>query len=282
MTKPYVSTLLAVLALGAIAVPTPAQAAHDTEPPTLTTPIKAKFVIGTQLLEFTEGDQGDAFFDVPMMLKWRATDKIDPELNYDVWAHPQGDEPNRIGNFITDSSFGVISSDYTGFFGGGALVTDNWSVQAYDDADNSVERSIYGAELLVAQDDNTKTAESSMRGVRVEYKGVWATTSCACFAAGTTHRTKAKNAAVVITVRVPAAEDVRRVALVMDTAPQRGRARVKVDGKLKTTINTAAAVTAHRIVVWAGTLGVGKHEIRVVNLATPGRPRIDFDAVVIN
>jgi hypothetical protein len=254
MTKRYVSTVAAVLALGAVFLPAPAQAAHDTEPPRLTTPIKAQFIRGTQLVEFTQGDEGDPFFDVPAVLKWSATDNVDPELNYDVWAHPLGDEPERIGNFITENTFNVISSDYTGFFGGEAIITDNWSVQAYDDADNSVERSIYGAQLLVTQDDNTKTAESSMRGVSVRYTGVWKVGSCDCFAAGTTHWSNTKNAAAVITVRVPAAEDLRRVALVMDTAPRRGRAQVRVDGKLKRTIDTTAEVTAHRErSVWAST-----------------------------
>ena len=69
------------------------------------------------------------------------------------------------------------------------------------------------------------------------------------------------------------------VALVMERAPDRGKARVLVDGVRVATIDTRAASKIHRSVVWTGTLQ-GAQTLSVVNLATSGRPRIDVDAVM--
>lgn len=276
--------LAAALALGvaAVAAAAPAQAVHDTQPPSLSTPIKAQFAVGGQLSQFRDAEEGHAYYDVPMRLAWSATDNVDLELNYDVWEHPLGAEANRIGNFITETTLPVVASDYSGFFGGSALVVGNWSVQAYDDADNSVERAVYGARLLVTQDDGGQTFGSESPDVSLAYRGTWASARCACYADRTVRHTKAEGAAVVITVHVPAEEDLRRVALVMDRGPGHGRARVLVDGTARKTIDTERDVVAHRVVVWTGTLLPGTHKVRVVNLATPGRARIDFDAVVVN
>jgi hypothetical protein len=282
MTMRVKATAVVLLALGAGLIPSSVQASHDTQPPVLSTPIKAQFIVGAHIDQFRDQEEGHAYYDVPMRLSWSATDNVDTELNYDVWEHPLGAEPNRIGNFITDTSLDVTASDYDGFFGGAALVIDNWSVQAYDDSDNSIERSIYGAELLVTQDDGTQTFGSESTDVSVTYAGNWATAACTCFADRTTHHTSADGAAVVITVVVPTAEDLRRVALVMDLAPNRGRAQVKVDGNLRKTIDTSRDSAMHKVVVWTGTLIPGKHTLRIVNLATPGRARIDFDAVLVN
>jgi hypothetical protein len=282
MTKRVKATAVTLLALGGGLIPSSVEAAHDTQPPVLSTPIKAQFVVGAHVDQFRDQAEGHAYYDVPMRLSWSATDNVDTELNYDVWEHPLGAEPNRIGNFITATSLDVTASDYDGFFGGAALVIANWSIQAYDDADNSSERSVYGAQLLVTQDNGSQTFGSESTDVSVKYLGNWATAVCTCFADRTTHHTSADGAAVVITVVVPTDEDLRRVALVMDTGPNRGRAKVKVDGALRKTIDTSRDTAMHKVVVWTGTMLPGKHRLRIVNLATAGRARIDFDAVIDN
>lgn len=282
MTKLQTIMIAVLCALTSVLAPVPAHAAHDTQPPVLSTPIKARFIAGTQISQFRDQEEGHAYYDVPMRLSWSATDNVDKQLNYDVWEHPVGSEPNRIGNFITTRAFNVSGSDYDGFFGGAPLVIDNWSVQAYDNADNSTERSIYGAHLLVTQDNGNQTFGSESTNVSLRYVGAWTSATCACFADETTRRTNVKNAAAVVRVVVPRAQDLRRVALVFDTAPLRGRAQIFVDGKLVNTVDTRAAVIRHRVVLWSRTLGPGIHRIRVVNLATPGRARIDLDAVVTN
>jgi len=281
---------LGVCALSAVPAvadrPAPTAAAHDTKPPKLTTPVKARFVVGSRLGQFRDSQENNAFYDVPMRLAWKATDNTDHELNYDVWEYPQGAEPNRVGNFITETAFDVVGSDYDGFFGGAANVIDRWGVQAYDDAGNSTARAIFGAHLFVRQDDpalHTIGTEAPVKVKGLRYTGNWSVGNCACYADNTTHFTSAKNAAVAMTVAVPAREQISRVALVMDQRPQRGRVRILVDGKPQGTVDTGAVGSqVHRGVVWTTTLRPGSHTLRIVNLATAGRPRVDFDAVIVN
>jgi hypothetical protein len=71
------------------------------------------------------------------------------------------------------------------------------------------------------------------------------------------------------------------VALVMETGPNRGAFELWIDGRLRAVVDTYAATTQHRTMVWTGQLrGTDAHTVELVNLATPGRPRIDLDAVV--
>ena len=72
------------------------------------------------------------------------------------------------------------------------------------------------------------------------------------------------------------------VALVMEKASNRGQAKILVDGVLRTTIDTYAATPRHRSVVWAARLTRVRHTVSVVNVGTPGRPRIDVDAVMVS
>jgi hypothetical protein len=69
---------------------------------------------------------------------------------------------------------------------------------------------------------------------------------------------------------------------VLPESRTRGRAKVYVDGVLVKTIDTYRSAFAARRVMftrtWAST---GTHTIRLVVLGTSGRPRVDFDALVI-
>jgi hypothetical protein len=263
----------------------PRSAAHDTEPPALSTPVKATFVVGSKIGQFRDTQDHNAYYDVPMRISWTGTDNVDTELNYDVWEFPQGAEPNRIGNFITETTFDVVASDYDGFFGGAANVIDRWAVQAYDDVGNSTERTIFGAHLFVRQDDptlHTVGTEAPTKAKGLRYAGHWAVATCKCYADKTTHHTTVKGAAVAMTVEVSPDEDVSRIALVMDQGAGHGKARIRIDGTVRGTVDTEAGAPTHREIVWTTSLRPGTHTIRIVNLATPGRARIDFDAVVVN
>ena len=141
---------------------------------------------------------------------------------------------------------------------------------------------IYGSKLLVDQDSGSHTSHTSTKNVSLRYVGQWRTATCSCFADKTTHFSNTAGAAVVVSVNVSKAQRSRRVAIVMDTAPKRGAANVVVDGVRSATVDTSATQPTHRVVVWAGTLKAGLHRIRLVNDATAGRPRVDFDAVVTN
>ena len=47
------------------------------------------------------------------------------------------------------------------------------------------------------------------------------------------------------------------------------------------TVDTFASVNTNRIVVSAQGLTAGVHTIAIVNQGTSGRPRIDFDAILL-
>jgi hypothetical protein len=68
--------------------------------------------------------------------------------------------------------------------------------------------------------------------------------------------------------------------LMMATGPARGRADIYLDGVRRATIDTYAPTNGNRVYVWdSGSLSKGSHVIKVVNRATPGRPRIDINAM---
>ncbi len=66
----------------------------------------------------------------------------------------------------------------------------------------------------------------------------------------------------------------------MEMAPNRGKVRIYVDGVLTKTVDTHSATLKHRSVVWAARMAAGVHVVRLVNVGTAGRPRIDLDAVL--
>ncbi len=71
------------------------------------------------------------------------------------------------------------------------------------------------------------------------------------------------------------------VAWVAARGPQRGRARVFVDGVLRSTVDLyAASFAERRIVFLASGLSAGQHTIKVVVRGTSGRPRVDIDGFV--
>jgi hypothetical protein len=71
----------------------------------------------------------------------------------------------------------------------------------------------------------------------------------------------------------------RNVAFIAAVGPDRGRARIYVDGALARTVDLHAdAVGQRRVVYQRRWVGDGTHSLRVVVSGTPGRPRVDADA----
>ena len=73
-----------------------------------------------------------------------------------------------------------------------------------------------------------------------------------------------------------------QVAWVSIEGPDRGAARVLVDGKSVASVDDRASTRKIRTIVYVRLFeGLGRHTIEVKALGTSGRPRIDFDAFVI-
>ena len=67
----------------------------------------------------------------------------------------------------------------------------------------------------------------------------------------------------------------------MAKAPDRGKAAIFVDANVNHSVDTYSANKVNRTVVWRQAVPVDAQTMRVVNLATSGRTRIDVDAFVL-
>ena len=96
------------------------------------------------------------------------------------------------------------------------------------------------------------------------------------FSGGTAHYATAAGATVRYTFTG------RSIAVVSTLAATRGAVKVYLDGAYVTTIDTYAATTAFRRIIWSRTFGAsGTHTIRLVVVGTAGRPRVDLDAFLV-
>ena len=86
MRKLHRSALgLAVVAASALAAQIPAQGAPDNTPPVLHTPLKAHFIVGSQLDDYTVCGADAPQFHVPETFSWSASDNGGGPIGYTVW-----------------------------------------------------------------------------------------------------------------------------------------------------------------------------------------------------
>jgi hypothetical protein len=206
--------------------------------------------------------------------------------------------PNRVcGQTITDQDYNDLGGDvdpilgystaaytlpqsarfYSGgdgywldFFRGGynavVRVTDCHGVTAASNAVHTV----------LQPGDNTDSAIVYSRG------GGWKTAKCTCFLGGNSTYTQTKNAGISFLTAPPIDATGIRLALLMPTGPGRGSAALYVDGVKKAIINTyhAGSNVNGKITYQVLIPGRSVHQVKIVNLATPGHPRIDLDATI--
>jgi hypothetical protein len=171
-----------------------------------------------------------------------------------------------------------MAGDYVDDFGGGSGHVDGFTVTARDCSLNATTKQITDMALLVIQ-ENGVAATAYAWEQPMGYTGAWGRAHCTCFLAAHTAFTSAAGARATFT-RTYARGD--QVALVMATGPGRGAASIRIDGSWVTNVDTYAASNTNRVVVFQRRMSAGTHTISIVNHATPGRPRIDLDAVLIN
>jgi len=113
-------------------------------------------------------------------------------------------------------------------------------------------------------------------GAGVGYTGTWKVSNCQCFSGGHTlyTTTRGNNATFKFTGNL--------VQFVSEKSPTRGSVKVYLDGTYKATVNNYRTFTRNAIVVWQESFArVGKHTLKIVNLATSRHPRVDVDAFVV-
>ncbi len=274
-SRSSVVALAALGVLGVLAPGTAGAAAPDRTPPRLVLPGLASFVTGTSIGPMSPLDGGPQATDgIVMTASWRATDAsgICGYSTREVYA---GMEPSSWTAWGPQTSLTASVTDYDSQFGGGSFKLDDYEVRVRDCVGNITVRSV-SVRPGVFQQDGTSFGYGTLA---VTYTGSWGDTTCVCWSGGTARRTSAKGAAARFALTFPEAHP---VALVMEKAPGRGKAQVLVDGVVKATVDTLADPTQHRTVVWSGTVPAGSHTVGVVDLATPGRPRVDVDALVVS
>ncbi len=223
--------------------------------------------MGSQIL--TDYDYG--YFQSGFFLKWATSDPsgicrqrvawqgyesiggpVDPVLGPNTVKYPVESTARRY-DFDTNSENWM-------------RIPDRFVVRSRDCAGNKGVSRIARAGFGTREDDSA--------GIR--YRGTWSTSRFAGFSGGTTHRSTAAGSA--FTAAFDGADG--PIGLVMEKAPDRGKAAVYVDGVLRKVVNTHSSKTQHRMVVWQGLFKSGPHTLRVVNKATAGHPRIDLDTLL--
>lgn len=264
---------MAAVCLVVAAQSPPATAAIDQTPPNLTVNIKPLFVVGSVVDRDTTFPVEYAV-NIAQSILWSATDNVGV-CSYDLFATPAGADPEPLLQFSQDTQFTFQAGDYNGDFGGGSFVIDGFTVTARDCQGNATTKVVSEVPVVNQEDGQSATGPSGT----LAYSGSWATTMCACFLWQRTQRTSQNGARVTFTRTY---EQGDQVALVMALGPGRGKASIRIDGTFLTTIDTFAAVNTNRVVVFQRMMPAGTHTLTIVNQATPGRPRIDLDAVMTN
>lgn len=257
--------------LSGFAVAPSAQAVPDTSGPTLTLNARSSYVLGQQtgdtLPAGTETGDGLWFADRGAYrgYTWSAKDPsgicaytVYEEHGVEGW----GEQGTTTVTHATTGTYTFFADDYEN--------SDDLSqirIEARDCAGNVTSALRPGGYTNVYSDYGPTVPAG------------WSRTSCTCAIGDSMIRTSTKNAALTTVVNGLGSN--RHVALVMAKGPGRGQAAIYFDGVYATTVDTYASVNTNRVVVWdKGLVGTGNHTIKVVNLATAGRSRVDVDALL--
>jgi N-acetylmuramoyl-L-alanine amidase-like protein len=171
---------------------------------------------------------------------------------------------------LDGGAFAVVA---TGLTGAGLNVslasghTYRYAVRAHDKAGNVGSwRGGSTTSTLVRQ--NTSSL--------LTYAGTWHTGSSSSYSGGSVRYASAAGASVRYTFTG------RSIAVLSTLATSRGQVKVYLDGAYVTTVDTHAASTAYRRVIWSRTFASsGSHTIKLVVVGTAGHPRVDLDAFLV-
>ena len=281
-----VAVSAAVIGLALITIPTEAQSAGDTTSPQLQAPIKASFTVGAQITAdnyFCGDDFGVNFISAPENFKWTGSDnsgsvRYSLLIDHGGWLEPAFEDSTQTSYTVPGGG-----TNWSNACGGGFEPLEGWRLTASDPSGNNVTRNITGYLITVTQEDGTRSNGETNYAIQptISYAGTWRTSNFVDYSQKATRSTTAAGASVTATMTVPTGK-VSHIGLVMPEGPTRGSAKVYIDGTLKATVSTYAASAHSRVIVFERSIRAGTHRIKVVNMATPGHPRIDLDAVLTN
>ena len=280
------SLLVAATAFGAVAALVPAAVAVvDTTPPVWSKPPTNSIPLGAQVNPAIL-DDCDSWY-MPATISFAAKDPESGISRYGEGSYEDASQdattvksPVHDTSWVVDNTCGCGGCEGQNFFAwnsAGLHAAWEWTEEGMavvqdDRFDGSVD------------DYQSDGGNGYTHGVYMTYNGTWATSAANAFSGGTTQKTTQSGASATLHINTePYGYDVDYgVGLVMAKAPDRGKAAIFVDGLRVATVDTRAASKLNRTVVWRSAFdGRGWHTVRVVNLATAGRTRIDIDAFVM-
>jgi hypothetical protein len=191
---------------------------------------------------------------IPVRTKWSATD-LSGVASYQLQRQTNGGAWSSVS--LSSSTATAVAQSLT--FG----TTYRYRLMATDGLGNA-SAWVYGPSFAP-----TISQESSGA---VTYTGSWTTAPTGSASGGSLSYATAAGASATF------AFSGSSVAWVAFRGPNRGSARVYIDGVLKATIDLNVATNSSRRVAYAFTWGAnGPHTIKVVVVGTAGHPRIDVD-----
>jgi hypothetical protein len=214
-------------------------------------------VVGAPVATFSVGSQLGTT-TVPVRLTWSA---LDPGSGLSGFGLQQS---TSAGAWTTVAAPPVAST--TRSLAPSSTRTYRFRVRGTDFSDNTSEDAT-GPAFRVLQ--------SQQNAAAVTTTGSWTTTASSSASGGSYRSTTAKSATATF------AFTGRAVAWAARTGSGFGKAKVYLDGKLLATVDLGGANAWRRVVfAWSGATSA-VHKLRIVNLATAGRPRISVDAFVV-
>ena len=110
----------------------------------------------------------------------------------------------------------------------------------------------------------------------VHYSSPWGRSTSSSYSGGSARYTSTSGRSASYTFTG------RSIAVVTTRGTTRGKVKVYIDGVLQATVDTYRGSTQYRSVVWRKAYpSTVTKTIRVVVLATSGRPRVDLDAFAV-
>ena len=219
----------------------------DSVAPASTSP-KSKLADGTGL---TSGR-------IPVRLVWSGSDTTAGIARYEI-------DRSRNGGRWTGISSALASSSTTQALDTGQ--TYRFRVRAVDRAGN-VGAWAYGREFLMAGYQQTAS--------RFSWSGGWTTSAGPSWWGGSARSTSKAGAKASLTATG------RSYAWIGTTAPNRGKARVYVNGVLVSTVDLHSATTRNQQILWSANWKTSaKRTITIIVRGTAGRPRADVDGFAI-
>jgi hypothetical protein len=274
------TALVGVPAIAAVVGSDQSPTTYDGTTPSLTVQ-PAQFYVGTSIDLANDWCFGGpyGYQQVPMRFSWDATDTTAGVASFDVYEAGNGGENGaslRLDH-TTSKTIDFVTDSYDDACGGG-YEPDLWWVTSRDFRGATSTSSTINSALAV-WDETGVSHLGGIDSMSMTRTGTWSTSKCTCANFGSTTYTTAKNASITYTVNVD--QPGRTIAVVAPASSNRGVMNISVDGATAQAVNTNAATTTNRVIVWQKTLSAGTHTVKVTNVATAGHARIDIDTLML-